>query len=195
MLYYEMIPHKNLLSVKDFVPQKGDFYMKKLLAVIDMQNDFIDGSLGTHEAAEITDRVAAKIAGFEGEVIFTLDTHTDNYPDTQEGRLLPVMHCIKGTRGHELAPKLKPLSQNRRIFEKPAFGSVELGKYVSDGGFDEVCLIGLCTDICVISNAMLIKAFAPETKVSVDSSCCAGTTKQNHENALSAMKMCQIEII
>ena len=169
--------------------------MRKLLAVIDMQNDFIDGTLGTREAVEITDRVAAKIVDFEGEVVFTLDTHTQNYFNTQEGINLPIMHCIKGTHGWELSSKLKPLSQNCIIFEKPSFGSVEFGKYVSDSGFDEVYLIGLCTDICVISNAMLIKAFAPETKVIVDSSCCAGTTKQNHENALSAMKMCQIEIL
>ena len=170
----------------------------KILVVVDMQNDFIDQALGTKEAVDIVDNVAAKIKEFEGKVIYTKDTHQDNYLDTQEGKNLPVTHCIKGSEGWEISDKL-PVKSDAVIFEKPAFGSKELGIYLEDlakdNDIEEIELIGLCTDICVISNALLIKAFLPEVKITVDSKCCAGVTPESHKNALEAMKMCQINII
>lgn len=168
--------------------------MKELLVVVDMQKDFIDGALGTSEAQKIVGNVKEKIENFDGDVVFTLDTHSEIYLSTQEGKNLPVEHCIKGTSGWELDENLKELAQGRQIFEKPTFGSVELAEYVVSKEYTEVELIGLCTDICVISNAMLIKAFLPEVKVAVDALCCAGVTPESHNNALSAMAMCQIEI-
>ncbi len=168
--------------------------MKRLLVVVDMQKDFIDGALGTSEAQKIVGNVKEKIENYDGDVVFTLDTHSEIYLSTQEGKNLPVEHCIKGTSGWELDENLKELAQGRQIFEKPTFGSVELAEYVVSKEYTEVELIGLCTDICVISNAMLIKAFLPEVKVAVDASCCAGVTPESHNNALSAMAMCQIEI-
>lgn len=168
--------------------------MKKLLVVVDMQKDFIDGALGTSEAQKIVGNVKEKIENYDGDVVFTLDTHSEIYLSTQEGKNLPVEHCIKGTSGWELDENLKELAQGRQIFEKPTFGSVELAEYVVSKEYTEVELIGLCTDICVISNAMLIKAFLPEVKVAVDALCCAGVTPESHNNALSAMAMCQIEI-
>ena len=168
----------------------------KLLAVIDMQNDFIDGALGTKEAQEIVGKVKAKIEEYKNNnlpVIFTRDTHGENYMDTQEGKNLPVPHCIKGTEGWEISPLLE--TGDSLIIDKPTFGSKELSEYLSGvEGLNEVELVGLCTDICVISNAMLIKAFMPEVKVSVDGSCCAGVTPESHNNALKSMKMCQIEV-
>ena len=169
--------------------------MSKILVVVDMQKDFIDGALGTPEAEKIVPEVIKKIAGFDGEIVFTKDTHSSIYLDTQEGKNLPVIHCVKGTSGWELDPQILPLSTGKHIFEKPTFGSVELADYISGGDYNEIELIGLCTDICVISNAMLIKAYLPEAKVTVDSACCAGVTPKSHENALSAMKMCQINVI
>ena len=168
--------------------------MKKLLVVVDMQKDFIDGALGTAEAQAIVSNVKGKIERFDGDVVFTYDTHWENYPDTQEGRKLPVIHCVKGTEGWELDKCLQPLAQGKKIFEKPTFGSVELGEFVKASDYTDVELVGLCTDICVISNAMLIKAYMPEVNVSVDATCCAGVTPESHKNALSAMAMCQIEI-
>ncbi|MBQ4348119.1 MAG: cysteine hydrolase [Clostridia bacterium] len=169
----------------------------KILCVIDMQNDFIDGALGTNEAVAITDNVAKKIELYRkngDRVIFTRDTHYDNYMQTQEGRNLPVPHCIKDTDGWQISSKLAV--GDSLIIDKPTFGSVQLSEYIAGlEGVDEVELIGLCTDICVISNAMLIKARLPEVRVSVDSACCAGVTPESHSNALSAMKMCQIEIL
>ena len=170
--------------------------MKKLLVVVDMQKDFIDGSLGTKEAVEIVPKVRKKIEEYmeEGqEAVFTLDTHFENYMDTQEGRKLPVKHCIKGSDGWKLCGELEGFEGKR--FEKGTFGSVECGDYVAKGGYDRVELVGLCTDICVISNAMIIKAMAPEVAVAVDGRCCAGVTPESHRNALEAMKMCQIEIL
>jgi len=164
------------------------------LIVVDMQNDFIDGALGTKEAEAIVDKVKAKIEGFQGEVIFTRDTHFENYMDTQEGRKLPVPHCIKGTSGWEIRPELEALRKTAAI-DKPTFGSVELMELMVEKKPEKVTLIGLCTDICVISNAMLIKAALPEMAVEVDSACCAGVSPQSHENALEAMKMCQINVI
>lgn len=169
----------------------------KILCVIDMQNDFIDGALGTNEAVAITDNVAKKIELYRkngDRVIFTRDTHYDNYMQTQEGRNLPVPHCIKDTDGWQISSKLAV--GDSLIIDKPTFGSVQLSEYIAGlEGVDEVELIGLCTDICVISNAMLIKARLPEVRVSVDSACCAGVTPESHSNALSAMKKCQIEIL
>lgn len=169
--------------------------MKKLLVVIDMQNDFIDGALGTEEAREIVPDVCEKIEEFDGEVVFTMDTHSEIYSETQEGRKLPVPHCIKGTKGWELNIGVKELSEGCKIFEKPTFGSIELANYIADGEYDVVELIGVCTDICVISNALLIKAFVPEVPVIVDSFCCAGVTVESHLKALDTMKACQIEIL
>ena len=168
----------------------------KALVCVDMQNDFIDGALGTREAVAIVPLVKEKIekARAEGtEVVFTRDTHFDNYLSTQEGRKLPVVHCIKNTEGWEISRELEVGSSE--IFDKITFGSAELPEYLKKiTDLEEVQLIGICTDICVISNAMLIKAALPEITVSVDGSCCAGVTPESHENALSAMKMCQITV-
>ena len=168
----------------------------RILLVIDMQNDFIDGALGTKEAQAIVGNVKAKIEEYRKKgdtVIFTRDTHGEDYMTTQEGKNLPVPHCIKGTEGWEISAELDV--GDSLIIDKPTFGSKELSEYLSGvEGLSEVELIGLCTDICVISNAMLIKAFMPEVKVSVDGSCCAGVTPESHSNALDSMKMCQIEI-
>ncbi len=174
--------------------------MKKLLLVIDMQNDFIDGALGTKEAAAIVPNVVKRIQEFEGDVLYTRDTHSDNYMETQEGRNLPVPHCIKGTPGWELCPDLKALrdADNSPVLDKVTFGAKDLPAYLEaryPGGLECVELIGLCTDICVISNAMVLKAFFPELPVSVTASCCAGVTPESHENALNAMKMCQIAVL
>ena len=170
----------------------------KVLVAVDMQNDFIDQALGTKEAVAIVDNVAAKIRGFDGPVIYTKDTHNEDYLDTQEGRNLPVEHCIKGSDGWQLSADI-PVDDKAVIFEKPTFGSKELGEYLEqlaeDNDIEEIEIIGLCTDICVISNALLIKAFLPEVKISVDSSCCAGVTPESHRNALEAMKMCQINVL
>lgn len=170
--------------------------MKKLLIVVDMQNDFIDGSLGTEEAKQIVPAVVKKIEEYQGEdceVLFTMDTHYENYLETLEGKKLPVVHCQKGTKGWELCPEIAAFEGTR--FEKPSFASLELGRYVGGKEYESVELAGLCTDICVISNAMLMKAVLPGTPVKVDSSCCAGMTPESHKNALEAMKMCQIDVI
>lgn len=167
--------------------------MKKALIVVDMQNDFITGALGTPEAAAILPAVKAKIAAADGPVYFTRDTHSEDYLLTQEGKKLPVKHCILGTPGWELADGLR--RKGDVVLNKPTFGSVLLPAMLrEDGPFDEIELVGLCTDICVISNAMLLKAYFPEAVVAVDSACCAGVTPQSHQNALDAMRMCQIEI-
>ncbi len=168
----------------------------KLLVVVDMQNDFIDGALGTKEAVSIVPHVAQKLdkARKEGwAVVFTRDTHTEDYLNTQEGRNLPVPHCIVGTKGWEITEALAV--EDATILDKPTFGSTKLAHYITRlPDLEEVCLVGLCTDICVISNAMLVKAALPEVLVSVDASCCAGVTPQSHLNALEAMKMCQIQV-
>ena len=181
-----------MITCRVSVHSEGVITMK-VLVVVDMQNDFISGSLGTLEAQAIVDNVVRKIDTFDGDMICTTqDSHGDNYLDTQEGKNLPVKHCIKGSEGWRLHEELEGF-QGRR-FEKVTFGSIECGQYAARGGYDRVELVGLCTDICVISNAMLIKAMAPELPVEVDSTCCAGVTPQSHENALSAMKMCQIGV-
>lgn len=173
--------------------------MKPILLVVDMQNDFIDGALGTEEAQKILPAVIKRVREFEGDVIYTRDTHFENYMETQEGKKLPVPHCIKGTKGWELQPELGKLCKEKgaAILDKTTFGSRELPDYLKahyPEGMESIELIGLCTDICVISNAMVLKAFFPELPVKVTASCCAGVTPTSHENALEAMKMCQIEI-
>lgn len=169
--------------------------MKKLLVVVDMQNDFINGSLGTKEAEGIVSAVKAKIEQYEAEgedVVFTMDTHYDNYMETPEGRKLPVQHCIQGTEGWKLSPELAGFQGKR--FEKPTFGSVELARFVVNKDYQSIELVGLCTDICVISNALLLKTVLPGTDISVDTACCAGVTPESHRNAIEAMRMCQIDI-
>ena len=169
---------------------------KNVLVVVDMQKDFIDGALGTKEAVAIVSNVEEKIRTFDGEVIFTRDMHFDNYSETQEGKNLPVPHCIKETEGWQIDGKLEQLrTPGMKVFDKLTFGSVELAEYLKENKeLESVTLIGLCTDICVISNALLIKAFLPEVKITVDEKCCAGVTPESHKNALEAMKMCQIAI-
>ena len=171
--------------------------MKNVLIVVDMQKDFIDGALGTKEAVAIVDNVAETVKSFDGEVIFTRDTHFDNYLETQEGKNLPVVHCIKGTDGWQLDRKLEVLkTDSMKVFDKPTFGSTELAEYLrADKEVGSITLVGLCTDICVISNALLIKANMPEIEIMVIEKCCAGVTPQSHTNALEAMKMCQIKIV
>lgn len=176
--------------------------MKKVLIVVDMQNDFVTGSLGTKEAVAIVDNVVNKINEFDGEIIVTYDTHFNNYVETREGKYLPVPHCIKDTEGWQLNDKVqKALDARERytIIHKPTFGSTELvdiiREYWDDENNIEVTLIGLCTDICVVSNAMLLKANYPEMNIVVDASCCAGVTVESHNAALTTMKMCQINVI
>ena len=168
----------------------------KVLVVVDMQKDFIDGALGTTEAVGIVPAVIEKIKKYEDEcgvILYTKDTHHLNYLETREGRRLPIKHCIRGTEGHKIPDEI--LRGHRMIIEKPTFGSYELVDYLASINFREVELIGLCTDICVVSNAMLIKARVPEREVTVDSSCCAGVTPETHEAALTTMRMCQINVI
>lgn len=169
----------------------------KVLCVIDMQNDFIDGALGTKEAVAIVDKVKEKIALYRkngDRIIFTRDTHTENYLSTAEGKKLPVPHCIKGSEGWQISSELD--TEGCEIIDKPTFGSYELAEAVAQTeNLEEVELLGLCTDICVISNAMLIKAKVYETPVTVDGTASAGVTPQSHRNALESMKMCQINVI
>ena len=172
--------------------------MKDVLIVVDMQNDFIDGALGTAEAVSIVPKVVEKVKSFPGTVIFTRDTHAENYLSTQEGRKLPVAHCVKGTPGWQIRAELEALRKTDAV-DKPGFGSTALTHMLASmdraEGLSSVTLVGLCTDICVISNAMLIKAALPEVPVIVDAACCAGVTPASHKNALEAMKMCQIDVI
>ena len=167
----------------------------KILVVVDMQNDFIDGALGTKEAAAIVPYVKEVIENFEGRIIFTRDTHFENYMDTQEGKNLPVPHCIKGTEGWQICAELEALRTTEAI-DKITFGSKDLVEVLkAEENVESITFVGLCTDICVISNAMLIKAFYPEIPLYVDAKGCAGVTPESHQNALNAMKMCQIKIL
>jgi nicotinamidase-related amidase len=171
--------------------------MRKILVVVDMQNDFIDGALGTPEAEAIVGNVKRKIRGYEpGDIFFTMDTHSTDYLGTQEGRNLPVEHCIKGTEGWKIRPDIAELLDGARIFEKSTFGSADLAKELSVIAANEeteIEIIGLCTDICVVSNALLLKASMPEVPIYVDPGCCAGGTPESHEAALKTMEMCQIQ--
>ena len=173
--------------------------MRKILIVIDMQNDFIDMALGTKEAVAVVDEVKKKIRSYSvKDVMATMDTHEENYLKTQEGELLPVEHCIRGTVGWQLHPEIAPLLDGAEIYEKPGFGSVRLAqdlKALSGTEEIELELIGLCTDICVVVNALLFKAFMPEVKITVDSACCAGVTPEKHLAALETMRSCQINVV
>ena len=182
--------------------------MRKILIVIDMQNDFIDGSLGTREAVGIVENVKKKIASYAPEDVYaTRDTHQADYLETQEGRNLPVEHCIEGTDGWKIRDRLFETLYDNHVFNKPTFGSVALAKEmlaiynyeeaesgIASGSIMEIEIVGLCTDICVVSNALMIKAFLPEVKITVDSSCCAGVTPAKHEAALETMRSCQIDV-
>ncbi len=173
--------------------------MRKILIVIDMQNDFIDGALGTPEAEAIVEGVKGKIRAYPAEdIIATMDTHEANYLQTQEGRNLPVEHCIRGTDGWKIRPDIAELLEGAKVFEKPTFGSTALAeemKALSEAEDIEIEMVGLCTDICVVSNALLLKAAMPEVEITVDASCCAGVTPESHSAALKTMSMCQIRIV
>ena len=166
--------------------------MKKTLIVVDMQKDFIDGALGTEEAVGIVENVKKKIESYQqqgAEIIFTRDTHQKDYLNTNEGKYLPVEHCIEGTKGWEIWEGLEV--PGAVYVNKPTFGYLDWKDY----NLEEVELVGLCTDICVVSNALILKAVYPEMKVTVDASCCAGVTPESHMAALTTMKMCQVEVI
>ena len=167
----------------------------KYLIVVDMQNDFIDGALGTAEAVSIVPYVKSVIENFDGKVIFTRDTHFENYMETQEGKNLPVPHCIKGTDGWQIRAELDALRKTEAI-DKVTFGSKDLVEILkNEGDIESITFVGLCTDICVISNVMIVKAFYPEIPLIVDAKACAGVTPESHTNALNAMKMCQVKVI
>ena len=174
--------------------------MKKVLVVVDMQNDFVDGALGTREAVSIVDNVVSKIKNFNGKIIVTLDTHQHNYLETSEGKKLPVPHCIRMTNGWLLNEKvLNALSEkDYKTVEKKTFGSTKLVneiRRIKGNEEIEIEFVGLCTDICIVSNVLLLKAYFPEVKMTVDASCCAGVTTESHKAALETMKMCQIDVI
>lgn len=174
--------------------------MKKFLIVVDMQKDFVDGSLGTTEAVAIVPNVVKKITEFDGDIFVTYDTHFDNYMDTSEGKKLPVPHCIKGTDGWKLDAQVADALKDKDYteVEKITFGSVDLPELIfKAAGIEDfsIELIGLCTDICVVSNALMLKANYPENDIIVDASCCAGVTPESHNAALTTMKMCQINVI
>lgn len=174
-----------------------------VLVIVDVQKDFVNGALGTKEAEAIIEPLVNKIRSFDGIVLLTKDTHDQNYLSTQEGRNLPVEHCIKGTPGWEIDSRvmeaLKEKGLDYKIFEKGTFGSMSLGEYLvklyQEGKVDRIEFVGICTDICVISNALLVKAMLPEVPMRVDAACCAGVTPESHEAALMTMKSCQIEVV
>ena len=167
-----------------------------VLIVVDMQNDFIDGSLGTDEALNILNNVKEKINKFKGKIIYTMDTHNEDYLETSEGKNLPVKHCIKGTSGWEIREDI--YDGHSEIIEKNTFGSIDLVKRLeeikSNEKINSIEIIGICTDICVISNAILVKTAFPEIEISVDAKCCSGITDKSHNEALDIMKLCQIDI-
>lgn len=167
----------------------------KYLVVIDMQNDFIDGVLGSEQAKRIVPNVVEKVKHFDGDVIFTRDTHNERYLRTLEGKKLPVPHCIKGTDGHSICKELLPYAHN--VVDKNSFGSLELPESLkrNRSRVEEIQICGLCTDICVIANAIILKTAFPETEIIVDSSCTAGVSEGSHNIALNAMKRVQITII
>ena len=170
----------------------------KLLVVVDMQKDFVDGALGTPEAQAIVENVVKRVkkAKEEGDqIIFTMDTHETNYLETAEGKNLPVEHCIRETAGWKLIPPLRPLTAGTKIVQKPTFGSTQLSYLVAIEDYEEIELIGLCTDICVVSNALILKASFPEKDISIDPACMAGVTPETHTAAIETMKMCQINIL
>ncbi|MDO5734719.1 MAG: isochorismatase family cysteine hydrolase [Eubacteriales bacterium] len=168
-----------------------------LLIVVDMQNDFINGSLGTAEAKKILSRVQDEVEKFKGIVLYTRDTHDSTYLETQEGKNLPVPHCIRGSEGWQIAPAV--YRENAEIIDKDSFGSLKLAQRVQEldakEKLESITIIGLCTDICVISNALILKAALPEVELRVISDCCAGVSPESHNNALKAMAACQVKII
>ncbi len=169
--------------------------MKKYLIVVDVQKDFVDGALGTVEAVKIIPRVKEKIAEYMSNgdtVIYTRDTHEENYLSTNEGKYLPVKHCIKDSEGWQI---YDGVYMGGKIVDKPTFGYLHWKDVISESGNMEIELIGLCTDICVVSNALILKATFPDATVSVDPCACAGVTPETHDSALATMKMCQIEIL
>lgn len=174
--------------------------MKNILVVVDMQRDFVDGALGTPEAQAIVPAAAAKIRAFSGDIYVTLDTHFENYLSTSEGRNLPVPHCIRNTPGWRLNDEINAALEGRRhaVVEKPSFGSLELPQLIAESltGNEALSieLIGLCTDICVVSNALILKANFPEADIRVDAACCAGVTPEKHSAALETMRSCQIGV-
>ena len=169
--------------------------MSKILIVVDMQNDFIDGALGSPEAISIVPYVKDVIEGFDGKVLFTRDTHFEGYMDTQEGKNLPVPHCIKGTDGWQICAELDALRVTEPI-DKLTFGSSALTEVLKkEDNIESITFVGLCTDICVISNAMVVKAFFPEVPLTIDAKGCAGVSPESHKRALDAMKVCQIRVI
>ena len=171
---------------------------QKYLLVVDVQNDFVTGSLGSADAQAVLENIIRKVEGFDGEVLFTRDTHKANYLETQEGKYLPVEHCIEGTWGWELVDRLNAFAKGHScmIYDKPAFGNINMGSDIKSLSkldyIGSIELIGLDTDICVISNALILKAAAPEIPVYVDPSCCAGSSKARHDAAIEVMKSCQI---
>lgn len=174
--------------------------MKHYLVVVDIQNDFVDGALGTKEAEGIINNAVKKIENFSGEIFVTFDTHGEDYLDTIEGEKLPVIHCVKGTDGWQLNERIAEALKDKDYtsVEKPTFGSLELPKLIKDSANEEkfdVTLIGLCTDICVVSNALILKANFLDSEIYVDSSCCAGVSIATHNAALDTMRCCQIDVI
>jgi len=170
--------------------------MKKLLIVVDMQNDFVSGALGTKQAEIILPKVQAKVAEYKAsgdDIIFTRDTHFDDYLATQEGKSLPVAHCISGTDGHKIVDCLD--TEGCKVYDKSTFGSILMAKEIAAGGYDEIEICGLCTDICVVSTALILKAQVPETMITVDASRCAGVDEEGHKAALLTMKSCQVNVI
>jgi len=172
--------------------------MKKLLMVIDMQNDFVDGALGTKEAQEIIDNVCNKIKYWDGDIVYTLDTHGNDYYHIIEGKYLPITHCVRGTKGWEINDRvLFQLNKKKvlKIFEKNQFSSKEIFKFLVKNKYDEIQLIGLCTDICVLSNAVIARTAQLDTQIIVDASCCRGVTPENHEAALKVLRSVQVKVI
>lgn len=174
--------------------------MKKVLVIVDMQKDFIDGSLGSPDGPAVAEAAAEKIRSFEGIIFATLDTHLENYLETSEGKKLPVPHCIKGTPGWQLDRRIAAALEGKTYtcLEKPTFGNLALPKLIrrAVAGDEEleIELIGRCTDICVVSNALILKSAFPEAKISVDSACCSGVSPETHRAALDIMNCCQIDI-
>ena len=169
--------------------------MKKLLVVVDMQNDFVTGALPNERAQKFLPDMVEYVKNFQGDVVFTRDTHEENYMNTQEGKNLPVPHCIRNTEGWQIVPELRPYA--KQIFDKPTFGSTKLGIWLTclAEPYDEIYFCGVCTGICVINNVSIVKAYCPETPVKVLANLCACVTPETHQNALEAMKVFQVEVI
>ena len=171
------------------------------LVIVDVQNDFVTGSLGTKEAEEMLPTLLKKVENFDGTILLTKDSHTEQYLMTQEGKNLPVSHCVIGTNGWELPTELEEALREKevKVYQKPGFGSFDLvedlKKWYEEGKVESVELVGICTDICVVSNALLIKSALTELPILVDASCCAGVTKEKHLKALDVMESCQIKVV